>query len=294
MEDESQAMARAFFLTGWSGGRYMFDRVTRATLPLEDVRLSIIGSIQPGPLSAIVRRASRDGGMSDGLLQRFVIAWPDDPGELPLVDRLPDAEAKRRLWDVFECLDALDPERIGAVRDRDWQGELTGPHYLRLAPDALGLFNEWRLNLDRRMRSLDQAALEEALSKFRTHAAGLALALHVVDGGTGPVSRQATCRALALAEYFESHARRAYGAGRRDEIDAAHAILRRIAKRDLDSKGFLARDVYRPQWSKLGDRETVQAALETLVAHRYLDEFRVDTGGRPTTCYALTAGACRE
>ncbi|MFO1213676.1 MAG: DUF3987 domain-containing protein [Burkholderiaceae bacterium] len=48
---EESATARAFYLQAWSGGSYHFDRIGRGTVTVDDARLSMIGGIQPGPLS---------------------------------------------------------------------------------------------------------------------------------------------------------------------------------------------------------------------------------------------------
>ncbi|MBV8501880.1 MAG: DUF3987 domain-containing protein [Paucibacter sp.] len=58
---EESAPARAFYLQSWSGGRYTFDRIGRGTVTVEDARLSIIGGIQPGPLSELIQQARRGG-----------------------------------------------------------------------------------------------------------------------------------------------------------------------------------------------------------------------------------------
>ena len=70
-------------------------------------------------------------------------------------------------------------------------------------------------------------------------------------------------RALGLAAYLETHARRAYSAGPEAETTAAKAILSRIRKGDLID-GFTARDVHQRGWSNLSDRGQVQAGLDLL------------------------------
>jgi putative DNA primase/helicase len=132
--------------------------------------------------------------------------------------------------------------------------------------------------------------LEGALSKFRHHVPALALALHVIDGGAGAVCLAATERALALAEYFETHARRLHSSGRRMAIRAARTIIDKARTAALPA-AFTARDVYRAGWAGLSDRGAVADALDLLAAHGWLSETTVDTGGRPTAVYSLTEGA---
>jgi putative DNA primase/helicase len=286
---EESAPARAFYLQAWSGGPYTFDRIGRGTVTVRDARLSIIGGIQPGPLSELVQQARR-GAADDGMIERFLIAWPDAPGEWREVDRLPDSAAKRQAWATFERLDALTADALAAECDTDMHGEARGLPFLRFDGDAREAFSEWRGDLERTLRTAEGEGLEGALSKFRHHVPALALALHVIDGGTGPVSLPATLRALALAEYFESHARRLHSSGRRMTVRAARTIIEKARAGALPDS-FTARDVYRNQWAGLSDRAAAADALDLLAAHSWLTEATIDTGGRPTATYALTEGA---
>ena len=110
---EESAPARAFYLQAWSGGSYTFDRIGRGTVTVADARLSMIGGIQPGPLGELVQQARR-GAADDGMIERFLIAWPDAPGEWREVDRWPDTEGKRSAWETFERLDALSADSLDA------------------------------------------------------------------------------------------------------------------------------------------------------------------------------------
>lgn len=288
---EESAPARAFYLQAWSGGRYTFDRIGRGTVTIEDARLSIIGCIQPGPLSELVQQARR-GAADDGMLERFMIAWPDTGGDWREVDRWPDSTARRTTWAVFDRLDALRAEDVCAEQHTDAHGDARGLPFLRFAADAREAFADWRGDFERTIRSAEAEGLEGALSKFRHHVPALALALHVIDGGTGSVSVDSTVRALALSEYFESHARRLHSSGRRMTVRAARTIMEK-ARTSALPEVFTARDVYRNQWSGLADRATVADGLDMLAAHGWLIETTIDTGGRPTTSYVLAEGARR-
>ena len=288
---EESAPARAFYLQAWSGGRYTFDRIGRGTVTVDDARLSIIGGIQPGPLSELVQQARR-GAADDGMIERFLIAWPDAPGEWREVDRWPDTDGKRRAWETFERLDALTAGELGAERESDMHGEPRGLPFVRFDDEAREAFGEWRCEFERTIRAAEGEGLEGALSKFRHHVPALALALHVIDGGTGPVTLAATLRALTLAEYFESHARRLHSSGRRMTVRAARTIIDK-ARAAVLPEAFTARDVYRNQWAGLSDRAAVADALDLLAAHGWLSEATIETGGRPTATYGLTEGARR-
>src|SRR5262245_37973451 len=171
----------------------------------------------------------------DGLLQRFgLLIWPDQSGEWKEIDRYPDGEAKRVAWEAFKRLDELSPEAVGTERD-----EFESVPVLRLDPEAQALFSEWRADLEKRLRGGDMApALESHLAKYRKLVPALALINHLVDGGAGPIPETAVLRALALSDYLETHARRAYGSGINAESAAANAILKHIRKGDLQD-GFM-------------------------------------------------------
>lgn len=285
---EDNAEARAFYLQAWSGGSATVDRIGRGTVRVSDACLSMIGGIQPGPLCSILHKA-RQGAGDDGMLERFLVSWPDAQGQWRDVDRWPDSAARRAAWGVFERLDTFTGESIGAVQEKDAEGQAYGPGLLRLAPDARELFASWRAEFMPRVQAVagERESLAAALAKFSHHIPALALVLHVVDGGMGPISLSAVERALALGDYFESHAGRLHGSGRRVTIKAARAIMAKIKAGDLHPE-FTARDVYRREWSGLGDAETVTAALDMLAVHGWVTECAVPSGtsgGRPTTIY---------
>ncbi len=135
LEDERSATARGLYLSGWSGKEgYRFDRITRGITTLPKFALSVVGGMQPGPLSRYVRGAF-SGERADGLLQRFqLIVWPD-PETFEYVDRYPDGPSRRAAAELFKRADNFDPDAIGS---RDDFGN--GPPFIRLTEAAQELF----------------------------------------------------------------------------------------------------------------------------------------------------------
>jgi len=121
LDKEGQEGARAFYLEAWDGrGRFTYDRIGRGTIDIEAAIFSVLGSIQPGPLKAYIRGAVDGGAWADGLMQRFQLAvWPDMPKDWENIDRHPDIKAKEVAIKVFERLDNLNPEEIGAKCDEE-------------------------------------------------------------------------------------------------------------------------------------------------------------------------------
>ncbi|MEK4035810.1 DUF3987 domain-containing protein [Methylocystis sp. IM3] len=289
LDREEYAGARGFYLTAWGGTQgYAFDRVTRGKTHIEAACVSMLGSTQPGRLAEYIGRATTGGSGDDGMIQRFsLLAWPDQSPAWRDEDRYPLTEPRRRAYETFGSFGSYDPCAFGATQEEE------GLPYFRFAPAALDAFREWRADLEKRLRSGELSpALESHLSKFRKTVPALALINHVSDGGRDAIGETAVLRALAFAEYLESHARRAYAAGGETETTAATAILKRIRSGDLKD-GFTTRELWRNKWSGLTDLEHVKAGVWLLADLNYLAPTKKDGtgGGRPTTTFTVNPRA---
>jgi Protein of unknown function (DUF3987) len=291
LDREENISARGFFLTAWNGtSGYTFDRIIRGKTHIEAACLSLLGSTQPGRLAEYMRGALSGGAGDDGMIQRFsLLVWPDHNADWREADRYPDSESRAAAWRVFQYLDEMTLDETGAQTD-----EFEKIPFLRFDDDALDIFREWRGDLERKLRSGDLApSLESHLAKYRKLVPALALINQIADGGAGPIGEAALLRALALSQYLETHARRAYGAGSEIETSAAKAILKHIRKGDLRD-AFTGRDVHRPRWSDLSDRGHVQAGLDLLCDFDWLkSEPRpaAASGGRPSVAYRINPRA---
>lgn len=284
LDKESRESDRAFYLEAWNGtGAFTFDRIGRGTIHIDAACVSVLGGIQPGPLSEYVAAASREGRGADGLLQRFqLLVYPDDAGDWRNVDRYPDTAAKNSAYQVFDRL--ADPgalaglagsstlERGGNFFDSDIPA-------LRFDPAAQEHFDAWRSELERsKLRNGEPEIIEAHLAKYRKLIPALSLVLHVVDHGCTPVGESAVIRATAWGEYLESHARRVYSVASRPELFAARALVQHL--RDLPNP-FRPKNVYDKGWQHL-DRDSTSKAIDLLEDLNWLRTARVDTGGRPS------------
>jgi hypothetical protein len=272
---------RGFYLEAWDGnGSFVYDRIGRGTVHIEAACVSMLGTIQPGPLSDYVRGAASGGAGADGLLQRFqILLYPDDPGVWRNVDRWPNTDAKTNAFRVFERLANLDAEAIGARRDND-----QGLPYLRFDETAQVAFDEWRAELEKKLRGDEAEYFEAHLSKYRKLVPALALLLHLADNENGgPIGESAMLMAAAWAELLEAHARRVYAEALNPGISAAHEMARRIKAGDLPA-AFAVRDAYRNGWHRL-DRAGLLQAVDRLEALGWLKVDEIETGGRRSaTC----------
>lgn len=279
LERQGHEADRAFYLECWNGDSgFTYDRIGRGTLHIAGACLSILGSIQPGPLSELVRGLRGDG--DDGLLQRFQLAvWPDVSEKWRNVDRAPDREARDAVQSIIERFDRITAERLGAT-----PGDIP---VLRFSEDAQALFDVWREALEHRLRAdTEHPALEAHLAKYRSLVPSLALLIHLTDTEGGAVNRLPLERAIAWAEYLETHARRIYAPAIRPDVDAARALAHRITAGALTAS-FSLRDVYNKGWSGLSTRDEVKAAVEVLIDHDWLRGVEEQTFGRTRTVYRI-------
>lgn len=286
LEKEGQEGARAFFLEARNGsGRYTYDRIGRGTIDIEAAAISVLGSIQPGPLRAYLRDAVSDGAGADGLMQRFQLAvYPDVAREWRNVDRWPDTRAKKAATEAITRLAHLDPTSL-AVKTAD-SGD-GGIPYVRFDAPAQKCFDAWRNQLELRLRSdAEHPAITAHLAKYRSLVPSLALLTHLADAGIAPVTADALDRAMAWAAYLESHARRIYAVAVAPDTVEAAALARKLQRGELPDE-FALRDVYRAGWIGLGTREAAARAVEVLCDLDWLQEIVQATGGRNRTRYQV-------
>jgi hypothetical protein len=290
LDREEQCVARGFYLSGWSGTQsYAFDRITRGHIHIVAVCIGVLGNTQPARIAEYIHRANYGGAGGDGLIQRFgLLVWPDAPADWKDVDEYPNREAREKAWEVYQRLSKIDESaalKLGAEK-----GPYDKVPALRFEQDAQGDFLDWRTDLERQVRSGELSpAFEGHLAKYRKLVPTLALMNHLADRGEGLVSQRALLKALAMAHYLESHARRVYGSGSESELAAAKAILRHIKTGDLKD-GFTARDVHQHGWAHLTEREQVGVGLGLLADLDYLAESVTaggPQGGRPKVTFRI-------
>jgi hypothetical protein len=288
LERQGHEADQAFYCEAWNGAApFTYDRIGRGTIHIARTCVSILGGIQPGPWRAYLRELFQ-AGRDDGFVSRFqLLVWPEVGVTWRNVDRWPDTAAKENAWRIFSALSDLKVSNLGAE-----QADGSELAFLRFAADAQPLFDEWRGDLEAKLRRDEEhPILVSHLAKYRKLMPALALVLHtvsVVEGSAGfggGVSLIAATQAAAWCDFLEAHARRSYQSVTDVANTAAGALAVKIRNRKLASP-FRARDVYQSGWSGLSERDDVYRAITMLEGANWLrpEEVKTDRehGGRPS------------
>jgi len=114
----------------------------------------------------------------------------------------------------------------------------------------------------------------------------LAVMIHLLDGGVGPISEPAVRKAIRWGGYLRSHAKRIYGSSQSKGDGAATVIAAKIGSGKL-SDGFTARDIKRNGWRGLARDDQVELGLQVLVDLGWLRADETTGAQRPTTKYFI-------
>lgn len=289
LDKQGQEESRGFYLQSYDGDKsYTFERISRGTVHIPRVCLSMVGGIQPGRIQEYVRGAVAGGSADDGLLQRFGLAvWPDLAEEFVHVDKLPDADAKQAAWAVFDQLSALQP------------ASESEPVIWRFDDAAQALFVQWLVPFEAEIRGDTlHPAMVSHLSKYRKLIPSLALVFASIDtpNSGGVIGVAELARALAWAKYLRSHAHRLYAAAVIPETVNSTTLLSRIKAGKLTGADGVALDTFTPRqvalkhWAGLGTPDAVRKAADVLVDYDWMRRETVapgTSGGRPSERYLI-------
>ena len=269
---------REFYLEAWNGyGSYTIDRIGRGTLHIPSLCLSIFGGLQPGKLESYIYKANSGGEGDDGLLQRFqLLAYPTIRGKWKNIDRNPNKEAFEQAYCVFKRLSNLEIKKDGAVNT---EHNVPG---VRFDDKAQIRFNEWRENLENRLRTNEEqsAAFESHLAKYRSMVPSLALIFHLIEDRTGRVRSDSLALAIKWSELLEMHARKVYSSIIDDEFICAQRLAAKIAKGAVID-GMTIRSIYRKCWSGLDTNSQVDYAVNLLEESNWIRIETIKNMGRP-------------
>ena len=282
LDKQGQEDARGFYLTAWNGKEsHTSDRISRGSLRIEACCLSLMGGTQPSVIAEYIRDAVKNSG-GDGLAARLqLMVYPDIPKAWDLVDRPINQTAKQNATDIFKRLYMLDVQTIGAEIDDD------GVAYLRFNTEAFSIWSDWWRELETRLRSAEiEGAMRSHLAKYRKLVPALALIFHLVDDPqAGEVGVNSISRALAWAEYLESHAIRVYASVTTIDGSVAKNLVNKIKSNQWTE--FKPKDIYHKHWTGLDTPEKVKSICEVLERYDWIKRITRSTGGRPSDVYLV-------
>ena len=283
-EKEGREGDRAFYLEGWNGtGSFNVDRITRGSLHIKNLCLSVFGGIQPELLERYLAGMATSLD-NDGRIQRFQVLVYPEPVAWEWRDRYPVKGAREAVRDLFDRLASFDPVQDGAAP----ADEFVKLPYFSFEDAAQDLFVQWSTKLHAVHLANEQNPLmQQHFGKFEKLFCSIALILHLSEGGIGPVKESSALRAAAWCEYLSAHARRVYGLAEAAKVSAARLVGRRIADGKLID-GFSVRDVVRKQWTGITTALHAENALATLEEHHWVHGRDTENPtGRPTTRYYI-------
>jgi hypothetical protein len=284
LEQHDKAMDRGFMLQAFDGGgTYSYDTISRGSLFIENVCMSLLGAMTPSALATMLDSALNNGLNADGMFQRFQLAvYPDPIKNWKPADLAPDHNAREKVDEIFKRLNDED-------RELDDYGKPAG---VRFDKDAQKVFDDWRLRHESMARAGDiHDAQSSHFLKYRSLFPSLALIINECDVGHYlPVTVESARKAEAWCDYLTEHALRIYGSAISPELRNAKLILENCG-RFLD--GFTARDVSRARLAGMRKTDVVKLALNELVESGHLkaiESLPGIHGGRPSTQYHWNPG----
>jgi putative DNA primase/helicase len=271
--------ARAFYLEAWDGNNsFISDRIGRGTQHIPAICISILGCIQPGPLSFYIYNACNENAGDDGLIQRFQLSvWPDSNSIWKNIDKPINKENKELLFSLIKKISEYsceDPLNIPCIHFDE---------------EAQIQFNNWLSELENELRNNTlEPYLESHLAKYRSLIPSLALifefifCLNTTSIDPSNVSLNALQMAIQWAKYLRSHAERIYSSQKNYKLESAKNLLNKIKKGSI-IEGVSIREVYSHHWSFLTSPNEVKDATEILENHGYIKLEKKGTFGRPSS-----------
>jgi hypothetical protein len=160
---------------------------------------------------------------------------------------------------------------------------------LRFETDAQDFFDEWRSDLENRLRSGALSNVMSAhLGKYRSLMPSLALLFHLIESHGQPrlgrVSLIAAKTAAAWCDFLEAHAKRIYQSAMDGDPEEAIKLAERI-KTSLPNP-FTFRQVVQKGWAGLTTTDEVRRAVGILEDRGWVKVVEVPPpspqGGRPS------------
>lgn len=268
-----------FYLEGWNGmNDYTFDRISRGTIHIKNMCLSVLGTIQPRPLYYLIKGDTKSSMVDNGFLARFqFMIWPDMPTDWRNLDSIPNAAASARVLDTFRKL--LEIHKTSSSPE--------APHLcLKFSKEGQDKFYQWQEKNELRIRSGSLSyEMGNHLMKYSKLIPALALIFHLVeDTSESNISEKSVDFALWWASYLETHANRVYTCA---DSSSSYELAQKLLLHP-HLKKFTKRDIEQKDWANLKGA-SLQKSLEGLEWAGWISSQKSESGipGRPTINYTV-------
>ena len=273
---------RAFWIEAFGGRPYRVERQKNPEpIVIPRLAVSVYGSVQPDRLGPLMRDAD------DGLLARFVWAWPD-PVTFRLSRKPPNAA-----W-AIQALDRLRRLTLQSAGPPQ-SGDTPLPIMIPLTGDALALLEEFAQGIQvrqARRRRTDAVGAWQGARIGITPVVGHRAAVVVRTGGPRASADEISARAFVAAahlldDYFLPMADRVYGDAAASSRDRNAATLARWIVREHPGEVYvrhLQREVRLPG---LTTAEAIHEAAGALVDADWLAKPPPGVGHRGRSAYPI-------
>lgn len=277
LDQDQKAYERGFYLQAFNGSSsFTQQRVTRESITIDPLILSMIGGIQPSRLNPLL--SSREQGKcNDGLFERFqLLIMPDQNGEY--VDIPPDVKAIQEAEQLFNAI-----ARFTINNDRT---------LFTFSLESSSFFDEYsKVTIEREQTS--EPLMQAILGKYPTLCAKLALIFHLceqvstgdIDSVSSVIQADSIKRALLWMSLLESHNARVQSLiSQTKRTNSSEMLVARLTK--LKSP-FTFRDLERKNWKYLTTKEEREEAVLTLCKYGFLKDEIKDGEPKPQSRYYI-------
>ena len=283
-DKEGNEADRAFYLMAHNGtGSYTIDRVSRGSLFIDNLCLSLMGGIQPELLERYLTEMANSLD-NNGRFQRFQMLVYPEAVQWQWVDRYPVKGTREYVRDLLETLAYFNPVEQEANPANDF---IKLP-YFHFDDVAIEIFRDWSTALHQNIAQEDNPLMKQHYGKYEKLFCALTLILHLAAENKGDIGEDCAMMAAAWCEYLAGHARRVYGLLETARVKTAQTLCRHLRKGKLPDH-FTARDVLRKGWAGLSSNMEDEKALDMLESFGWVTSYQTDHegAGRPTTRYAI-------
>jgi replicative DNA helicase len=275
------------FLKGWSGDMVRVDRKGRGPEYIEHPALTLGLTVQPAVLKQIF---GMPGFHGRGLLARVLYSAPHSTVGQRRVRTKPVPPVVASNYET--TMKALVCIFAG------W----TDPARFQLAPDALEMLLRAAEALEPRLHadSGDLGHITDWAAKLTGTTARIGALLHAAehlgDGYQRPVSEETMARAIAVGDYFTSHALAVFDyMGADPAVEDARAVTEWIRRRGQAQ--FTRRDLHRGLHARFRKAEDCDQALQMLSGNGWIREMkaprREGRGRPPSATFAVHPSVLR-